>query len=505
MISKQVFVHTAIQAMAWIAASAACAQQPYTVTGQLGKDRQGMARVIRFAGDGQRAEDSALVKDGIFIIKGNGAYPGTAQLALDSDQQTFYLEAGSYTVKSDSGLRTAVITGGRAQTEYIGLAALHQPFDVQIQGIMEMVRKYKTSGIDSGMQHLNELLKPLLQKSNAIDSAFIQDHPDSYVAFDLWRKNARGKTLVPSVVEPAFLHFSERIRHSEEGIKLAIHIAKAKKLDIGQPAGDITLKDTLGQEVSLSSLKGKYVLICFRQKNVMDAQVQATSEARVNRLFKDKGLYILTAFAENNPDCTDMPQGLLVGPDGKILAPRLMLNNELPGIIGMFISPAAQAGGTDVYVGGDMMNYPQVEWIKGQPVTEFEKDKIYIVELWATWCVPCVAAMPHLNELSKKFAGKITVIGQDVFEEDKGKVVKFVEGRGNGLTYRIAFAGGRGSDFNKKWIEPAGVMNIPQTFIIQNNKLIWQTHPDFLNEAVLQLLVDKKFTIAAAEALAEKY
>ena len=31
-----------------------------------------------------------------------------------------------------------------------------------------------------------------------------------------------------------------------------------------------------------------------------------------------------------------------------------------------------------------------------------------------------------------------------------------------------------------------------------------QTHPDKLNEAVLQLLIDNKFTIDAAEALAEK-
>ena len=504
MISKQVFVHTAIQAMAWIAASAACAQQPYTVTGELGKDRQGMARVIQSTGDGRQVQDSALVKDGLFMIKGNAAHPGMAQLVLGPDDQTFYLEAGSYTVKSDAGLRTAVITGGRAQTEYTSLAASHQPIDAQLQGIMEIVKRYKAGGSDSGMQHLNDLLRPLFQKSNAIDSAFIKEHPDSYVAFDLWRKNVRRSTIVPSVVEPAFLRFSERIRHSEEGTKLATRIDKAKRLDIGQPAGGITLKDTLGQELSLSSLKGKYVLVCFLEKNFAGAEFQVASVARVKRLFKDKGLYILTASPENNPEYADIPPCLLVGPDGKILATRLALNNELPGTIGRFIAPAAQTGAADVYVGGDMIKYPQVEWIKGPPVTEFEKDKIYIVELWATWCVPCVAAMPHLNELSKKFAGTITVIGQDVFEEDKGKVEKFVEGKGDGLTYRMAFAGGRGSDFDKKWIEPAGVMGIPQTFIIQNNKLVWQTHPNLLNEAVLQLLVDKKFTIAAAEALAEK-
>jgi len=517
MFFKQVFLHIAVQAIAWMAGTAAFAQQPYTITGALGKDRQGMVRLIRYTGEGQRVQDSAQVKDGVFELKGKMSEPGTAQLSLNFDehhamtadyfkqldQQLIYLEGADYLVKSDEGFKTAVITGGKAQTEYTLLKELHKPLEEQMKGILEMVEKYKASGNDSGMQHLKEMASPIAKKGNAIDSAFIADHPDSYIAFDLWRKNIRG-SIVPSIVEPQFLRFSERVRSVKEGRKLAAKIAKAKKLEVGQQAGGFILKDTLGQTVALSALKGKYVLISFWQKNGYGIASQRFSMSRVNRLYKDKGLQILAATSDENPDYIDNPQCLLVGPDGKILATRLQLNNELPSAIARFISPGGAASDGDVYVGGEMMKYPQVDWIQGTPIEAFEKDKIYIVELWATWCVPCVAAMPHLNELSRKFSGKITVIGQDVMEENREKVEKFVKGRGDGLTYRIAYAGGRGSDFDKKWIEPAGVTGIPQTFIIQNNKLVWQTHPDKLNEAVLQLLVDKKFTIDAAEALAEK-
>src|SRR5262245_48165741 len=52
------------------------------------------------------------------------------------------------------------------------------------------------------------------------------------------------------------------------------------------------------------------------------------------------------------------------------------------------------------------------KWVKGTPVESFQNGKVYVVEFWATWCSPCVAGMPHLTELQKKFKAKgVTVIG----------------------------------------------------------------------------------------------
>ncbi|WP_316836528.1 TlpA disulfide reductase family protein [Pedobacter nutrimenti] len=149
--------------------------------------------------------------------------------------------------------------------------------------------------------------------------------------------------------------------------------------------------------------------------------------------------------------------------------------------------------------------YPTVEWLKGAPVTKFEKDKIYLIELWATWCKPCIAAMPHLSELNSKFKNKIIFIAQDVWEDDLDKVKEFIAENEKMMDFRIGYSGGKvTSDFHKNWIKPSGTFGIPRTFIVQNNTLVWMTSPDNLNEEILQLLVDHKFSIEAAEKLAEK-
>lgn len=131
----------------------------------------------------------------------------------------------------------------------------------------------------------------------------------------------------------------------------------------------------------------------------------------------------------------------------------------------------------------------RADFVKGEAPRDWNTNEVYILECWATWCAPCVAAIPHVDALYDKYHAKgLNVIGVNVFEDGRDKVARFVARKGDGMSYPVAYTG-RGGMFEEEWLKPAGVNSIPHAFVIKNAKLLFMTHPTSLNEKMIEALL----------------
>lgn len=146
-------------------------------------------------------------------------------------------------------------------------------------------------------------------------------------------------------------------------------------------------------------------------------------------------------------------------------------------------------------VGSDAPALEGVTWVQGDAVKSLnEKDKLYIIECWASWCGPCVAVIPHMNELHKKYSEKgLVIIGMNVWEEGIDKTQAFVKNQGEEMSYRVAYSGEKGSKFEKNWLEASNTQGIPQAFVIKDGKIIYKDHPAGLSEKNIEAMMASDF------------
>ncbi len=157
-----------------------------------------------------------------------------------------------------------------------------------------------------------------------------------------------------------------------------------------------------------------------------------------------------------------------------------------------------------LFLGDKAPEITVAKWVKGEPVTGFEKGKTYVVEYWATWCGPCKESIPHLTQLQKDNKD-VKFIGVSVWESDQANVEPFVKEMGDKMNYTVAMddvpaaedgKSARTASMNgkmaKTWMAAAGQHGIPTAFIINGEgKVAWIGHPMQMEEPLAKITSGK--------------
>ncbi|WP_366519505.1 DsbE family thiol:disulfide interchange protein [uncultured Erythrobacter sp.] len=123
---------------------------------------------------------------------------------------------------------------------------------------------------------------------------------------------------------------------------------------------------------------------------------------------------------------------------------------------------------------------PALEDVPGTSRADFTDGKPKLLNIWASWCVPCIAEAPHLERLKREGVEIIGIAVRDRPEAVEG----FLSRYGNPYT-RI------GADDISELMLAIGASGVPETYVIDGEGNIRYQHIGDVRADHVDLLLEK--------------
>lgn len=107
------------------------------------------------------------------------------------------------------------------------------------------------------------------------------------------------------------------------------------------------------------------------------------------------------------------------------------------------------------------------------------KNKVILVNFWATWCPPCREEIPALIALQKKYGDQLQIIGISQDSGSPDPVARFAEARG--INYPVVMTT---PEIEKLF---PNVYALPTSFLIDRDGRIAQKHVGMLNPSLTEI------------------
>ncbi len=183
-------------------------------------------------------------------------------ISYNRDIKQLFIENAKISVVSTDSFANATIKGSKSHAEFVKWDNLMKPENQKGSELNKEYSELYKKKDQAGMDRIEAEFDKLTASKNVKNKQYLAENPSSPIAMFIFRQWA-GYDINADEAEPIFLSLSEKLRSGPAGKEMAEKIEIAKKTGVGRMAMDFTQNDTLGNPVSLSSFKGKHVLIDF--------------------------------------------------------------------------------------------------------------------------------------------------------------------------------------------------------------------------------------------------
>ena len=104
-----------------------------------------------------------------------------------------------------------------------------------------------------------------------------------------------------------------------------------------------------------------------------------------------------------------------------------------------------------------------------------------VVNFWASWCPPCIAEMPELEEVHQERRDQVRVVGLNT-QDDLSQAIEVAER--TGVTYDL------GIDADGELFREFEVVSMPSTYLVNEAGAIVHRHAGILDAQQLHDLID---------------
>lgn len=246
-----------------------CQEGNFIIKGKLTNPKT-PAKIFLLKAEDKTLLDSAEVKNGVFTFKGKvngvfGAFMVLNKPTLDEplDRCGVYLEQGTIQVTSpDESLQAATVVGSPTNDDQILVKKLIDTAVKPIQAEINKKHKEATPDQQKSESFKDELLLLENKEMEAVKNVlrdFVKKRPNSLIS--LFELISLADVEEYAVVNSLYESLSPSIQGSPSGKRFAQQLSVLKKVSMGEIIPDLSLEDTTGVFINLSSFKGNYVLI----------------------------------------------------------------------------------------------------------------------------------------------------------------------------------------------------------------------------------------------------